>query len=364
MRILYDHQMFNRQKYGGITKYFCELMKHFPEGNSYKLGLLASDNQHLKDDFNFFKKLYIPIPQKESKLRGHLKSKLYKLNNFYSRKLIASNNYDLLHPTYFDPYFLNFVQKPYVVTVHDLVVFKFQEVYKKEEQMTAMSHIIHNAKRIISISQNTKADIINVLNIKPEKIDVIYHGFNKIQWKRNINTYGRYILYVGGRGGYKNFGNLLKAFQLLTLQHKDLKLICVGSPFSNKEIEILKELKIDRNILVMGVNEMKLNELYSHALAFVYPTRYEGFGMPILEAFSNDCPVCLSNTSCLPEIAKDGGIYFDPLKPESIANAIAKTITDSGFSDRMIKAGRNRLLEFSWEKCAQQTQKTYERALS
>jgi glycosyltransferase involved in cell wall biosynthesis len=182
--------------------------------------------------------------------------------------------------------------------------------------------------------------------------------------KQDLNIYGRYILYVGSRGGYKNFNNLLKAFQSLTLKDKNLKLLCVGSPFSKKELEILKELKIDKNIMIMGVNETKLNQLYSHALAFVYPTQYEGFGMPILEAFSNDCPVCLSDTSCLPEIAKDGGIYFDPLKPESIADAIQKTITDSKFSDKMIKAGKNRLLEFSWEKCIEQTQKTYERASS
>lgn len=356
--------MFSRQKYGGITKYFCELMKHFPKANSYILGVLLSNNQHLKDDFNFFKKLYLPMPQKDSKIRSHLKSKLYRLNSFYSKRLISSMNYDLLHPTYYDPYFLKIVRRPYIVTVHDLIVFKFQDVYKKEEQMAAMSRIIHNAKRIIAISHSTKLDIINELKIKPEKIDVIYHGFNRIEPKKNVNIYGRYILYVGARGGYKNFDNLLKAFQLLTLQHKDLKLLCVGSPFSNQELATLRELKIVKNTMIMGVNEIKLNELYSHALAFVYPTQYEGFGMPILEAFSNDCPVCLSNTSCLPEIAKDGGIYFDPLKPESIANVITKTITNPDFADRMIKAGRSRLLEFSWEKCTEQTQKTYEIALS
>jgi glycosyltransferase involved in cell wall biosynthesis len=356
--------MFNRQKYGGITKYFCELMKHLPKGNSYKLGLLASDNQHLKDDFNFFKKLHIPIPQKESKLRGHLKSKLYKLNNFYSRKLIVSNNYDLLHPTYFDPYFLNFGNKPYVVTVHDLIVFKFKNINRKSEQMNEMSRIINNASRIIAVSRNTKEDIIDILKINPEKIDVVYHGFNKFHFKNNQNPYGRYILYVGARSGYKNFKNLARAFQLLISNDKDLKLVCVGSPFSKQELEQLNNLKILKNTIVIGVNEMKLNELYSHALAFVYPTLYEGFGMSILEAFSNSCPVCLSDTSCLPEIAGAGGVYFIPTSPDSIAQAIKRTIYDREFSNKMIKAGSVQLANFSWEKCAEQTIHSYEKSLS
>jgi len=364
MKILYDHQMFNRQKYGGITKYFCELIKHLPEGHSYLLGVLASDNQHLKDDFDFFKKFYFPIPQKESRIRGHLKSKLYKLNKLYSKGLISSNKYDLFHPTYFDPYFVNIAKKPYIVTVHDLIVFKFNNVQRKEEQMAEMTKIIRNARRIIAISENTKADLINILNVAPERIDIVYHGFNKFHVKNNLNPYGRYILYVGARPGYKNFKNLAQAFKILVSDDEDLKLVCVGAPFSKEELEELKAMKILKNTIAIGVNEIRLNQLYSHALAFVYPTQYEGFGMSILEAFSNGCPVCLSNTSCLPEIAGEAGIYFDPLSPESIESAIRKTIYDPIFSKKMTEAGQKRLLNFSWNKCAEQTVQSYENALS
>jgi glycosyltransferase involved in cell wall biosynthesis len=364
MKILYDHQMFSRQKYGGITKYFCELMKNLPKEHQYELSLLFSNNQHLKDDFSLFKKINFPIPQKESRISGRLKSSLYKINNLYSRHLISSNKYDLLHPTYFDPYFLNVGRKPYIVTVHDLIVFKFKEVNRKEEQMAEMAEIIRNSRRIIAISENTKADLINILKVDDEKIDVVYHGFNKFNFKNNVNQHGRYILYVGGRAGYKNFKNLAKAFQFLLLNDKDLKLICVGPPFSKKELEELEDLKILKNIMAMGVNEIKLNQLYSHALAFIYPTQYEGFGMSILEAFANDCPVCLSNTSCLPEVAGEAGTYFDSTNPDSIAEAIKKTIYDVAFSKKMKDAGRIRLENFSWKKCARQTVQSYERALS
>jgi glycosyltransferase involved in cell wall biosynthesis len=364
MKILYDHQMFSLQKYGGITKYFCELIKNMPKGYEYKLSLLFSDNQHLKDAQKIFRKLHISIPQKESRVRGHLKAKSYKLNNIYSKCIIRSGNYDLLHPTYFDPYFMDVVKKPYIVTVHDLIAFKYKNVSQREEQMARMTQIINNSRRIIAISENTKKDLIEFLNVNPEKIDVIYHGFNRVNHTNLENPYGRYILYVGARLGYKNFTTFARAFSKILLHDRDLKLICVGPPFTINEAEDLKLLKIFENTISMGVNETELNQLYSHALAFVYPTIYEGFGMPILESFANNCPVCLSNSSCLPEIAGDAGVYFEPTNSDSISEAIIKTIYDPVFTKELIDKGNQRLDEFSWKKCAQQTVQSYEKALS
>jgi glycosyltransferase involved in cell wall biosynthesis len=364
MKILYDHQMFSLQKYGGITRYFCELIKNLPVEYTYELSLLFSNNQHLKDDYKFFRKLNMPIPKQESRIRGHLRAKSYSINNSYSRRVISSNNFDLLHPTYFNPYFLNLTKKPYVVTVHDLIVFKFENVDRKKEQMEAMERIVHNARRIIAISEHTKKDLIEILKVNPEKIDVVYHGFNQFAIENTKNEFGRYILYVGARPGYKNFSNFIKAFRDISVKDSDLKLICTGAPFSKNEVEELRNLNILEKCISIGVDEKKLNELYSHALTFVYPTVYEGFGMSILEAFANDCPVCLSNASCLPEIAGKAGIYFDPENPDSIQSAITKTIYDKSFSSQMIAEGKKRLQNFSWEKCARQTVESYKRALA
>jgi len=312
MKILYDHQMFLKQKYGGITKYFCELIKNLPSEHQYKLSVLFSDNQHLKDEKKVFRKLYIPIPKKESRIRGHLKKNASELNKLYSQYHISSNKYDLFHPTYYDTYFINKLKKPFVVTVHDLIEFKFKEQYKSDSLIPQMQKIIKNAQRVIAISENTKKDLIDILQIKEEKIDVIYHGFNKPSLNDRNNKFGRYILYVGYRGGYKNFSRLATVFSRLIHKDKDLKLICVGQPFTKEELAEVKDLKILDKIIVIGANESELNTLYSHALVFVYPTLYEGFGMSILEAFANDCPVCLGNTSSLPEVAGNAAVYFDP----------------------------------------------------
>lgn len=355
--------MFSLQKYGGITKYFCELIKNLPEENEYELSLLFSYNQHLKDNYEVFKKPYFPIPKQESRLRGHLKAKTYLLNQLYSKKRIRSEKYNIFHPTYFDPYFLNIIKKPYIVTVHDLIVFNYPDVLRKEQQMEEMKKIVTNANRIIAISENTKKEIINTLEIKPDKIDVVYHGFNPVVINQSENPYGRYILFVGARLGYKNFKSLAKAFRKLIQTDKDLKLICVGPAFEPFEMEELKNLKVLDNVLNLGVNEKKLNQLYSHALAFVNPSLYEGFGMSILEAFANNCPVCLSNTSCFPEIAGDGGMYFDPNDPDSIGETISNVIYNSVISKNLNFAGKKRLQAFSWEKCAKETVISYRKIL-
>jgi len=362
MKILYDHQMFLKQKYGGITKYFCELMKNLPEGNSYDLSVLFADNQHLKD-YNF-KKVNFPLPQNDFRGKGRIKTSFYNINRSYSKFKIFSNSYDIFHPTYYDPYFLRGLKKPYVITVHDLIEFKFRSQYETESLIPAMTKIISEASRIISISENTKKDLIEMLRIPEEKIDVIYHGYNAPEVRYPQSDLGRYILYVGVRRGYKNFSKLAKAFRELSRQDRDLKLVCAGQPFIREELEELKRLQIVQKTFVFGASEQRLNELYSNALAFVYPTLYEGFGMPVLEAFSNNCAVCVSSTSSLPEVAGDAAEYFDPTNQDSILDAIKKVVYDEKHRQKVVEEGKKQLKKFSWEKCAAQTVETYERALA
>ncbi len=363
MKILYDHQMFLNQKYGGITKYFCELIKNMPSENQYKLSVLFADNQHLKDEKELLKKINFTLPKMNFRGKRFLKRNFYNINKLYSKYMISLNNFDLLHPTYYDPYFLKDLKKPFIITVHDLIEFKFKELYRHNPMMQEMEEIIRKANRIISISANTKKDLIQLFDLDPQKIDVIHHGFNIPVVKKKLNLFGSYILFVGRREGYKNFELFVKSISNLLKEEEDLKLICVGEPFDKEEIVALKNLNVYKKCLALGVNENELNQLYSNALVFVYPTLYEGFGMPILEAFANNCPVCLSNTSSLPEIAGDAGVYFDPYDENSILSAISKVFYDKKFSKEIIEAGRKRLLDFSWKKCALETEISYQKAI-
>ncbi len=354
--------MFLKQKYGGITKYFCELMKNLPIEHSYDLSVLFSGNQHLKD-YNF-KRINFSLPARDFRGKGRLKTSFYNINKHYSEYKISSNKFDIFHPTYYDPYFLKNLKKPYVITVHDLIEFRFKEQYKNDSLIPDMEKIIKKANRIISISENTKKDLIETLHISPDKIDVIYHGFNPPKKRPANNNLGRYILFVGVRTGYKNFSNLAKAFSELRRQDEDLKLVCVGQAFLKDEIVELKSLQIFDRTFVFGVNEDQLNELYANALVFVYPSKYEGFGMPVLEAFANNCPVCLSNTSSLPEVAGNAAEFFDPTSKDSILEAVKKVIYNKAHSEKLIEEGKIQLKKFSWKNCAINTAETYQRALS
>jgi glycosyltransferase involved in cell wall biosynthesis len=364
VKILYDHQMFSLQKYGGVTKYFCELIKNLSVENKYEISLMFSDNQYLKEDHTFFRKKKFSLPNGPFHGKGFLKRKMYYLNQLHSGRSVSAGKYDLFHPTFYNNYFLDILKKPFVITVHDLIAFKFKDSHLKNDPFRyQMEKVIRKADRIISISENTKKDVIEIFKINSEKIDVVYHGYNKPQVQDNNNSYGTYILFVGRRDSYKNFTNFTKAISGVLQKENDLKLICVGEPFNKQEIIDLKKLKIREQCVALSVDEKTLINLYSNALLFVYPSFYEGFGMPILEAFANSCPVCLSDASCFPEIAKGAGIYFDPANEESILNAVQRVLYDSTYRNQMIEAGRERLTEFSWKKTADETLVSYKKTL-
>lgn len=363
MKILYDHQMFSYQRFGGITKYFVELIKNMPTESQCHLSVLFSENQYLKENRQLFNSLNV-LPANDFKGKATAKEFLASLNKIYSGYRLSSGNYDLFHPTFYDDYFLDKLKRPYVVTVHDLIEFKYQDTFFKDStNRPLMERVIKNANRIISISETTKADILNTFNLNPKKIDVIYHGFNDSPKVKKTNHLGKYLLYVGDRGSYKNFNFFIEAVSGLLKREKEIKVICVGKPFIAEEVELFQQLDIEQQLCALNVSEADLNGLYSSALVFVYPSLYEGFGMPILEAFSNNCPVCLSNASCFPEVAGEAGEYFDPSDKDSIAESIEKVIYNPEISENLIKAGNERLKAFSWQTTAKMTMDTYKKAL-
>ena len=130
MKILYDHQMFSIQKYGGITRYFCELIKNLPSEHQFNLSLIFSDNHYIQENREIFKKMNF-LPDKNFKGKHFIKEKLYFINQIYSRYCISSNNFDLFHPTYYDNYFLKSLKRPYILTVHDLILIKFKDNFFK-----------------------------------------------------------------------------------------------------------------------------------------------------------------------------------------------------------------------------------------
>ena len=361
--ILYDSQVFDMQKFGGISRYFCEII---PRMNiSFDISVRYSDNIYLKD--SKLCKYRRPIPQW---IFNKYKYKLLQKNKQFSEHLLKSSSSYLLHATYYEPYFLDWIgNNPYVITVHDMIYERLPEFFSKEQRETIFEQkkkVITRADRIIAISQNTKQDIIELLHIAPEKIDVIYHGTNMQEpaHKTDATLPKSYILYVGTRYPYKNFDRFAKAFSLLSLKDKELYAICTGSPFSKDEKKLFETLNIQGRIINIQASDTMLYTLYNQAKAFVFPSLYEGFGIPILEAYACHCPAIISNASCFPEIASDAAAYFNPYSETEMADTVANVIYDYTLRAELIHKGQEQLKLYSWEKAAQQTKEVYQKVIN
>jgi glycosyltransferase involved in cell wall biosynthesis len=219
---------------------------------------------------------------------------------------------------------------------------------------------IQSVDHIICISQKTKKDLMYYFNVPSEKISVIYLGAN-LTSQSSEKKRENFILYVGSRKDYKNFEKFLYSFRSSPSLYRDFNIICFGGEkFTKYDRKILKSYQFDLSkIKFLYGDEKILKELYLTARLFVYPSLYEGFGLPILESMANSCPVLCSNTGSLPEIAGDSAMYFDPNNSESIKNAMENMIYDEDCLRILVKNGLERIKLFTWSACAEQTFKVY-----
>jgi glycosyltransferase involved in cell wall biosynthesis len=359
-KILFDHQNFSLQKFGGITRYFAgliESIKHHPD-YSYQLGVLISNNQYIKNEKLLFENSLIR-PFFNAK-----PSRIYKWNKMYSKYLIRKDNFDVFHPTYYHPYFLKLIRKPYLLTIHDMTYEVLPEYFEPGDRVPYNKKITcEGAAALIAISESTRNDLINILNIPPEKIKVIYHGINlnhELIAEPIAGLPENYILFVGLRSSYKNFFRFIKAAAELIHKFNDLHVVCVGGgSFCVADLLAIQRLKIADNCIQMDVSDTQLNYLYQKASLFVFPSLYEGFGYPLLEAFKAGCPIAASNTSCIPEIGGDAIAYFNPYETGSIYDAMNSVLNDTNARTNYMQKGFERLQLFPIEKQAEKTLKLY-----
>ncbi|MDQ5767543.1 glycosyltransferase family 4 protein [Thiothrix subterranea] len=363
MKILYDPQIFTWQKYGGISRYFHEITQNIIEieGVSCDLSLLISNNHYISE-----KKLTKHIELfKKTDFRGKLRLFDYinKSNTFLELK---RQNFDIFHPTYYDPYFLKHLgNKPFVLTVYDMIHEKFGSIFPITDKTTERKKLlVKKAAKIIAISQSTKNDLIQIFDTDESKIEVIHLG-NSIFPKENINLNleipEKYLLFVGNRNNYKNFNLFIKGVSSLLKSDNDLFVVCAGGgTFTNSELKLLSELGILKQVFQYNSDDETLAFFYRNALTFVFPSLYEGFGIPILESFSCGCPLVCSGISSLPEIAGEAACYFDPYSEESIRNTISTIINDANLRKDLVNKGYGQLNNFSWKKTTEETRKLYE----
>jgi glycosyltransferase involved in cell wall biosynthesis len=363
LKVLFDYQHFTEQQHGGITRYFATLINEIKNRDDvdYQIASLYTRNyylDHLKFPLNnpagdfFF----------ERKLKRQIK-----WNRRYSQYQLQTGHYDVFHPTYYHPYFLKYNKKPFVITVHDMIHEKFTADFNTRHDAPIAAYkqeVVAKADKIIAISHSTKRDLIELLNVPEKKIELIYHGIALgnavIKTAAQLSLPEEFILYVGNRNTYKNFHRFAEAVAGVMKQHKNLFLICAGGGrFSDNELKYLTQLNIIQRCIRLNVNDDELAELYQRARAFVYPSLYEGFGLPILEAFQNQCPVVCSNTSSFPEVGGDAALYFNPINTDEITQSILHVLADDSLRIKLIETGKNRVLQFPLQGCMEQTINLY-----
>lgn len=293
-------------------------------------------------------------------------------------KILRGANLDLMHFTHFNAPV--FYRRPSVVTIHDLTLSLYPGkkmngwLYRVAYHVIIKS-IVHRAKKIIAVSQNTKNDLVKILRADEKKIEVIHEGankmFHKISDDKIVTDFlgkiglGRpYILYTGVWRNHKNLVNLIKTFAILKHKYRFAgKLVITGKedPWYPEVKQTVRDERLEGMVRFTGlVPDEDLVLLYNGAAVYVFPSFYEGFGLPALEAFACGIPLCAAKSSSLPEICGNAAVFFDPHNPDDMAEKIASVLNDKQKADELIARGHERLKEFSWERMACETLKIYQ----
>lgn len=377
MKIGVDIRVLMDKHYSGISEYTANLL----------LAILAQDKN---SEYQLFYNSYHDLDGRLEKWNGHNSQVIglhypNKVFNYCLQKIFDYPRLDKVLggvDVFWSPHF-NFTSLSgpesglkKVITVHDLSFLRYPQFFSGRKNFwhkaLGVKKILREADMIIAVSENTKNDIVELAGIAADKVRVIYSGNNvaKKEWPEEkiracFDKFGikdPFILYVGNIEPRKNISGLIKAYDKLRSEGKNIDLVLAGAP-GWKDSQIHKDWQASsykNQIKFLGyINEEEKEILYSRASVFVYPSFYEGFGFPPLEAMTYGVPVVCSNVSSLPEIVSNAAIMINPGKPAEIAGAIKMIMADERLRARLIASGYERAKVFSWGKTAQEYLKLF-----
>jgi len=366
------------EKKDGLSQYIISLLNHIPDYafDEFRFIVLINNNVKRKElwdilegrEFEIIKTNIPPIgPKRDWAFYQFFKNYKGTFELFHS----TSNQYPPL-------------LKMGIATVHDITFRKYLNAkwwtfnFASHYLSMVIKRSLRNASAVIAVSDFTKQDLIKnfaIANAEQDKIQVIYEGWEHLQTEEKLGedeitkTYKNYLFYVGTTRVHKNMKNLLKAFELAIAKlPEDIQLVISGN---ETYLDSADKIIIDRinkpipRIFFTGfVSNADLQHLFQKADAFIFPSLSEGFGIPILEAFYFEKPILCSNTTSLPEIAGEAALYFDPLIPSTIADAIVLFYSNPAIGKNLVQLGNERLKLFSWKKMAEETIGLYHTVLN
>ncbi len=347
---------------GGNESYYSNVLRSMRVDPSDKVYLFVKPDV---DVCEYEKKFYI--------VRFNSNSS-FKRNFIELNKLCKKYQIDVLHTQYFIPFILSC---KVVCTIHDICFEHYKDIFTKREyirQKILIPYAARKSKFIFTVSNHAKNDIIEHYKVEPEKVIVTYNAVNELFCKLDEKTLditelkkrfnisdGPYLLTVGNLQPRKNLPRLIEAFNGWKREtNEDAQLVIVGKK-AWMYSDILSSVSTEPEDIILTdyVSNDDLVRLYNGARAFIYPSYFEGFGIPPLEAMACGTPIAVANTTSLPEVVGNAGIYFDPFNVGEIKQAINRLMKDDKLREELIKKGFKQKLVFKWENSAETIIRTY-----
>ena len=357
----FDEQIFAIQAYGGISRMFAELATAFIEDSTLDVELLPLNapiiNRYVLDSDPVRARLAVRDAQHEYRALGR-----------YFMRLQPRRNLDIVHNTFYLPHGLaGYPGARRIVTIHDMIPELVPRTRRRLDFLTLKKRYVGRADHVICVSEATRRDLIRVFPDISAPISVIHHGVDgRFQpGMPRINALpDRYVLFVGNRGQYKDADVLFRAFAALPSTHTDVKLMCVGGgPFTATEVTTLNALGIAARTVQADLSDTDMVAAYNHADVFVFPSRFEGFGMPALEAMACGTATVLTDATSLPEVGGDAAEYFPTGDHVALATIVDALLSDEVRRTELEQRGLRRARQFTWQKAAQQHADVYRAAL-
>ena len=361
MRVLLDEQIFATQAVGGISRMFAELAHSFASGKPGGVNLLP-----------FRTPIVNRYILENEDLRAALNAR--QARNAWTAlaadfaDVKVETKADVVHSTFYLAHGLRVSSKSKrVVTVHDMIPELIPRFRRRLDLLTLKRRYVQTADQVICVSESTKQDLLKVYGLIRAPIHVVHHGVSP-RFRPDVSKADflpkRYLLFVGHRHQYKDALVLFRAFHLLVQQDDDLELLCVGGDnFTVSERALFDELGIQEKVKQRFVEEADMPSAYAHAEAFVFPSHFEGFGLPTLEAMASGTPAILARATSLPEVGAQAAVYFDPGDHQELADVIGQVLNSTNFRTSIVDQGLRRSQEFDWQSAAEKTRGVYESAM-
>jgi glycosyltransferase involved in cell wall biosynthesis len=372
LRVMFDPQIFCHQRFGGISRYVCNI--------ALEMSRMTGVTPQIIAPFHFNEYLdQLPrslVHGRRVRWLEGLTALAYGLSVIPGK--VAASNFkpDVLHNTYYFP-----VKPPAgtrsILTVYDMIHEKYPKYFAASPFITRIKAAsVAAADHVICISESTRRDLLATYDIPEERVSVTHLGFDPLasllsgesssDFKiRVLGADAPYFLYVGSRVNYKNFRGLLDAYAASASLRTNFFFLCFGGgEFTGAERAAISKAGVEGRVRFLAGSDAILATCYTHASLFVCPSFYEGFGIPVLEAMSLDCPVACSNSSSLPEVVGDAARLFDPGDCDAIRSALESVLGSPSTATALKERGRIRSQLFSWRGCAEDTLDIYRRVLN